>query len=208
MNNDKEKLLELTLTMIRHDTINNLAVIQSAIKILIRSHPELKDEEMIKEIFKIIKDTADSLQKTRELTKKNYLKSYDLKKVIGEVKNNFPKQKIEINILKNYQLNVDEGIFSVFNNIISNAFHHGEASKIDITAHIHKKNIVVNIINDGKLISKKDLTHIFERGYFSQKTGNTGIGLFIVQETMQRYGGAVKVKNEKGVKFTLLFPIK
>jgi signal transduction histidine kinase len=83
---------------------------------------------------------------------------------------------------------------------------------IKISASDTDKFISVMVEDTGIGIPKKDLPHIFERFYRtdksrSRKTGGTGVGLAIVKGLMEAHGGEVFAESEegKGSKFTCRF---
>ena len=47
----------------------------------------------------------------------------------------------------------------------------------------------------GKGIPDEIKARIFEEGFKFGETGNTGFGLYIVNRTMEKYGGSVVVKD-------------
>jgi two-component system sensor histidine kinase CssS len=65
---------------------------------------------------------------------------------------------------------------------------------------------VIEIRNDGPLISEKDLNQIFKSLYKGEK-GNFGLGLSISQKIVNFYHGSIKVENQNGqVCFTICYP--
>ena len=69
--------------------------------------------------------------------------------------------------------------------------------------------IRIQVDEDGPGIPADDLPRIFEPFFTTRGAGRgTGIGLFIVQEIVQDYGGCIAVENrpEGGARFTLWLP--
>lgn len=71
------------------------------------------------------------------------------------------------------------------------------------------------IADQGLGIPREDLEHIFERFYtvdkaHSRKMGGSGLGLSIVQNTIQKHFGKISVESElgKGTTFTIMLPIR
>ncbi|WMN10905.1 ATP-binding protein [Marivirga salinae] len=96
--------------------------------------------------------------------------------------------------------------------LISNAIKYSNKSgSIYIKIDKHKKDLNIEVRDEGIGISQNDLARIFDR-YFqsenSSKTGGTGIGLFIVKEFMELHQGKVECLSElgKGTTFKLTFP--
>lgn len=83
----------------------------------------------------------------------------------------------------------------VFNTVLSNAIRYSK-NEINIEAKSDSKKITIRILDDGGGISKDDLPHIFDRFYSGIK-GNSGIGLSMSREILDRCGGTIQAKNDK-----------
>lgn len=86
-------------------------------------------------------------------------------------------------------------------NIIKNAIEHSKNnSKIHIK--IEDSSVFTKIIieDEGEGISKKDLPHIFQRFYKSEKSSenSTGIGLSLAKTIIEKDNGYINVKSEEG----------
>ena len=99
----------------------------------------------------------------------------------------------------------------IFVNLLKNA---GEAlggkGNVFVTADCHNSNLIeISVQDDGPGIPPDKTQRIFE-AYYTTKKGGTGLGLAIVKQNVELYGCTVRVKSElgKGVKFTLVFPVK
>ena len=66
------------------------------------------------------------------------------------------------------------------------------------------------IRDHGTGISEKDLPHIFDRFYLSEKTGTShvGIGLNLARLVVEQHFGSVTARNaeEGGAEFTVILP--
>lgn len=70
----------------------------------------------------------------------------------------------------------------------------------------------ISIHNTGSAIAPDEHAKIFDRRYrgtTSQGTSGTGLGLFIVRETMRRLGGSIEVASSEaaGTTFTIRLPV-
>ena len=119
------------------------------------------------------------------------------------------------NNLKNViiQANSDV-ILSSIQNIIDNAIDAYIERDIDkilcvtVEALLNNKNqFEINISDNGCGMSK-DVTEKILQPFFTTKSTGTGLGLAVVNATINRYGGALLVQSEKGLGscFTLVFP--
>lgn len=117
---------------------------------------------------------------------------------------------------KNIHIFIDmEKIKRVLNNIIGNSSKYIN-SDIGIV-HIHieetKKNVVVQITDNGIGIEKKELSSIFERFYRTDssrnsKTGGSGLGLAIARKIIEDHKGKIWAESEigKGTRISFTLP--
>ncbi len=86
--------------------------------------------------------------------------------------------------------------------------HH--TKMITITAHQNQEYVTMLIHNSGPFISDKDLEHVFEPFFTTQKVGNgAGLGLTHAYDIIKRYHGRIDVANhpDLGVEVALKFLI-
>lgn len=101
----------------------------------------------------------------------------------------------------------------LLNNFISNAVKYRNSDLTDSFVHfkIHQEldNVTIKIKDNGSGIHADHLDHIFKMFYraSSTKTG-TGLGLFIVKETIEKMGGSISVKSVplEGTAFKIIIP--
>lgn len=98
----------------------------------------------------------------------------------------------------------EEQLKSAIGNILSNALRYAK-SKISIHCRKEKEEIQIIIFNDGSGISEKDLPNIFER-FYKGEGGNTGIGLSVTKDIIEKHGGRIEAKNIQGASFTIILP--
>lgn len=101
----------------------------------------------------------------------------------------------------------------LFNNLISNAIRYSDPQKPNsfITVHITvwRDEIVVKFSDNGIGISQQHLDKIFDMFYRAHDDSKgTGLGLFILQETVRKMNGSVLVESAAGAGtvFTLTLP--
>ncbi len=191
---NRERLKTAT-SILRHDIINDLSVIKSAVDIYRDEH----DETMIDEIEKRVKKTIETINNQRDQVKfldaHAELDEYNLEEVLYNVLKNYPC--LEMTISGSGKVYADNAIYSVCENIISNAIKHGKNKKIDIDIVPDKEYCEVRFKDYGTGIPDEIKDKIFDEGFHYGKSGHTGIGLFIVKKTIEEYGGEVSVKDNK-----------
>jgi signal transduction histidine kinase len=108
-----------------------------------------------------------------------------------------------------------EQIRRVINNIISNAIKYmdKEHGIIRISVKDVGDFIQVEIEDNGKGISAKELPYIFDRFYRTDVSrnsskGGSGIGLSIVRKIMEDHGGKVWATSREGVGTVMYFVLR
>ena len=96
-------------------------------------------------------------------------------------------------------------------NLIDNAkdaMVNSKQPKIDITIKNDKKNLFLEILDNGKGIPKEILSNIFEP-YVTSKTHGTGLGLAIVMKIIYEHNGNISIKNNQtiGAKVIIKLPM-
>ena len=114
------------------------------------------------------------------------------------------------------EINADpEQLKRVINNIINNSVKYRKEKGSRILLGIKKqdeKNVLVEIEDNGKGISGKELEKVFERFYRTDASrnsaqGGSGIGLSIARKVVEDHGGSIWATGEEGVGLTIHFTL-
>lgn len=101
---------------------------------------------------------------------------------------------IEDQMVKGDEVQLERAII----NVLSNAIRY---AKTTIRVSYQNKNLV--IWNDGSSVEEDELEHIFKRFYIG-KSGNTGIGLSLTREVIERHGWSIRAENlDGGMRFII-----
>lgn len=108
-----------------------------------------------------------------------------------------------------------EQLKRVINNIISNSvkYRKGEDSLIKLCVSLQdEKSVLVEIEDNGKGISGKELEKVFQRFYRTDasrnsKQGGSGIGLSIARKVVEDHSGTIWATGEEGVGLTIHFTL-
>ena len=91
----------------------------------------------------------------------------------------------------------------VFNNLISNSIRYkgyGRDSVIELNVAIDKDKAEIDIIDNGLGIEEKHINRVFEMFYrANDKNVGSGLGLFIVKETIEKLKGTIAITSKLGV---------
>ncbi|MEA1935663.1 MAG: PAS domain-containing sensor histidine kinase [Thermodesulfobacteriota bacterium] len=195
--------LRLINQILRHDILNDLTAVKSALRLYESSN----DEEFLKKASRYVDRGAGTIKRMRELesiiSSHKDLEFYDIKDVIRKVIENY--EFIEFTIEGKCLVLANGAIDSVIDNIISNAVVHGKTDRIDITIDKQEDLCEVRIADYGIGIPDEMKDKIFEEDFKYGETGRTGLGLHIVKKAMENYGGSVYVEDNtpQGAVFVL-----
>ncbi len=187
--------LNMLNKIIRHDLSNDFMVIKSAINLYKRSAEENMIDEIEGRVIKSLK-TIENYRKYETFISSNVdLDEMEITEMINRIVPDFPKIKFKVD--GNCKAFADEALFAVFTNLISNSIKHGKATKVDIKITSENNMCEIRFMDNGKGIPDKIKHKIFNEGFSYGKSGHTGIGLHLVKETIDRYGGYIYVEDNK-----------
>jgi signal transduction histidine kinase len=195
--------LRIINKILRHDISNHLTAASLSIEMLEMGDVELRDRAQ-----RSISRSLDLINrmKTLEMVISGHgqLKGYRLSDIMRDIIKNYPN--IDFNINGDCTALADDAIVSVIDNIVNNAILHSGTEKIDIEIEKREGFCIINVIDYGKGIPAHIKDHIYNNEYSYGENKGTGIGLFIVKKTVERYGGDIKVTDNEpnGTKFTLI----
>lgn len=108
-----------------------------------------------------------------------------------------------------------EQLRRVINNIVSNSVKYTDKDQRVITMDVRDVGdfIQVELGDNGKGISAKDLPNIFDRFYRTDASrnsskGGSGIGLSIVKKIVEEHGGKIWATSEEGKGTTMYFVVR
>jgi PAS domain S-box-containing protein len=144
----------------------------------------------------------------------------DFRKIIEETFEDLRYLDEARNIVTNIDIKGDEKFYSdssriavLFNNLVSNAIRYSYPEKrtpaISIDVVISKEKAKVRISDNGQGIAQQHITRIFEMFYrASTKNVGSGLGLYIVKETLSKLQGDILVYSTlgEGTTFELTLP--
>jgi len=119
-----------------------------------------------------------------------------------------------IEVEENLKITSDKSrLRAILNNLVSNAIRYSDLDKptpfLKLSAKTSENEIIIKVADNGRGILAEHLNKIYDMFYRAtdSKTGS-GLGLFIVKETVEKLGGKISVESHyaTGTTFTLCFP--
>ncbi len=159
-------------------------------EILTISRLDSKDYVLKKEEVDVLSIIEDSVEKYQDLPDKRHIQT-------------------ELMLDERNFMVMGDGLqlYKAVNTIIDNAFKFA-LHQVKIRTYGERNRLNIDVFNDGRPLSKKDLAHIFDR-FYSGENISTGIGLAMAREIITAGQGEITAWNrEDGVLFRVSLPIR
>jgi len=199
------KNLKLVNSILNHDIKNNLAIIQSAVNIYINDGADIfigNADRATKRSFELL---AQMNELSSSLDMNKPLAPLSVSEVVNQVAKSYD---ISVKVQGDAWVLADNGLFSLFDNLLRNAILHGKASEVVVSIQEGEGICTVAVGDNGKGIPDEIKEHIFSEGASFGPTGGTGIGLFIVSSLVYKFNGTIWVTDNEptGAKFIIQLP--
>lgn len=185
--------LKVLNKILRHDILNDITVIANGVE----EYNSQKDEELLSDALLAAKRSKETIEKMKQveesITTGGPLKVIQLTEVLRPITDTFTELKITIT--GDAKVTADEALSSVFANLFRNAIRHGNASEVQVNIFQDEENVTVKVCDNGKGIPDEIKDKLFIEGAKFGETGNTGLGLYIIRKSIERYGGKVSVEK-------------
>ncbi len=102
---------------------------------------------------------------------------------------------------------------SIINNIVQNACKYTEKGSVKMQIRCAEQRVILSVADTGCGISKEDLPLVFQKFFRSAKNAanpdSSGIGLFLVRQYVEKFGGTIEAKSDgvSGSTFEISLPI-
>jgi signal transduction histidine kinase len=174
-------------------------------------------EKSINKLDNFIKDIIDLSKNSRiEVSREEVNFQEMIENIFEEQSFNKNADKIEkcIEVQQNIPFISDARRISViFNNLISNAIRYANPQQeqpfVKVMVEIKPDCAKISVKDNGLGITEEHHCKIFEMFYRASDTiSGSGLGLYIVKETLEKLNGTVRVKSvsRKGTEFCLTIP--
>ncbi len=219
-------------TMVAHELRSPVTGVQSLVRTLVRGMGgDLSDQQ--REVLERVEVRLDfllhlindllTLASSKSLDVEKPLQSIQVQQVLDRVIERFSEEaknkKIELQkSLPKEAIAIkasDDGLDSILRNLIGNALKYTPAEgKVRIECNREADKVCLHISDTGIGISKEDLVHIGEE-FFRARNANlkgipgTGLGMSIVRQYVDQFGGEMGIESEegKGTTITVKLPL-
>ena len=211
-----------------HELRTPIAVIKGYANMLSRWGKD--DKSVLDESIMAIKGESENMQQlvekllflarsdndTQKIYKEEFYINELIDEIIKETKLIDSNHEISITINEKATIFADKKLIKQSLRIfVDNSIKYTQiGGQITINSYIKKKNLIIDIIDTGMGIPKKDLPYIFNRFYRCDKSrakesGGTGLGLSIAKWIIGKHNGSIVVlsKPEMGTTISIGLPI-
>ena len=190
--------------ILRHDIANELLVISSSLdlyKINNREKDLLRAQTSLQRMQNII---VQMRELDSFLFSRAEMAATDLRGVIDKV---MAGMEVPYTIGGDGKVLADPTLAAIVENLARNAKRHGKADRMEFTITPADGRTVLTVRDDGIGIKEEYLSRVFMEGVAFGESRGTGLGLYLVMRTMERYGGSVTARNDPrgGARFELTF---
>ncbi|MHA1346808.1 MAG: PAS domain S-box protein, partial [Candidatus Heimdallarchaeaceae archaeon] len=202
---DLNESLRIINDILRHDIGNNVAIIDGSIDAFF----DVREDAFLEMTKHAIDKSFDLIEKMESLEglliEDKKLEEIDVRKIVEKVIVGYTATSVSIKIEGNGIIIADNAISSVMDNLIGNAIKHGKADEIVVSINPGEHHCIIEVADNGKGVPEKYKKMLFRQGFKYGETAGSGLGLYIVKKTLERYGGDVTIRDNspKGSIFQL-----
>jgi len=199
------EVLRLINGILRHDTLNELTVLNGSLDMFKRT----QNEKFLTSATRAVNRAMEMIKRMKELEKialsGGPLKTYDLAKVAESVCKGY---MIEFKIEGTCIVLADDALGSAIDNIVRNATIHGKADRVSVQIERQNGMCSMRIADNGIGIPDELKARVFQEGFSHGANAGTGLGLYLVSKAVERYGGDVRVEDSvpHGATFVISLP--
>jgi PAS domain S-box-containing protein len=198
--------LEILNEVVRHDIRNELQIIQAYTRQLQPAVDETAQAD-IQRVLDAVGNALDITTTAREVTEVMLRSEGDTTTVqvadvlaaqVEAVRSNHEHAVVRLDgPLPSGAVRADEMLSSVFRNVLSNAIVHNdkEVPEVTVEATSTGERVVVRIADNGPGIPDDRKAAVFEQGEMGLASDGTGLGLYLVETLVARYGGEVRIED-------------
>lgn len=199
------EVLRLINGILRHDTLNELTVLNGSLDMFKRT----QNEKFLTSATRAVNRAMEMIKRMKELEKialsGGPLKTYDLAKVAESVCKGY---MIDFKIEGTCTVLADDALGSAIDNIVRNATIHGKADRVMVQIEKQNGMCSMRIADNGIGIPDELKARVFQEGFSHGANAGTGLGLYLVSKAVERYGGEVRVEDSvpHGATFVISLP--
>ncbi|ELZ63961.1 PAS domain-containing sensor histidine kinase [Haloferax sp. Atlit-10N] len=216
----RERELELLNRIVRHDIRNDMGVVLGWAEML-EDHVDddrseylqkiLDSGEHVVELTEVARDYVETIASNESVTIASVPIRSILETELSIRKESFPEAAFVVaGALPDVEVAGNSMLSSVFRNLLNNAVQHNDkdAPRVEISCTARDDDVEIRIADNGPGIPDDRKELAFGKGERGLGSPGTGIGLYLVDTLVTRYGGSVRVEDNEptGAVFVVELP--
>lgn len=205
-------------SILRHDVGNKNVLAKGYLQML-------EDQDLTEEVEAILKKTESTIDNSLELIEKvktlreseyEDTEKIDLYSILNDAEEEVLSEthSIDLEVEKVNNLKGEKEVKAgpmlkdILTNILENSVKYADCEKIKTSLKLSKdeEKVICSIEDDGKGISDEKKEKLFQKGYTTDESRGTGLGLYLAKKLIEIYGGDIKVKDSElgGARFDII----
>ena len=213
---EQRDLVDYVNSLIRHEVLNGLTVIQGRAELLARTgdeetathvEPIIRRSEEIESVVTEVRTIMESVHREPEFEPTN-LRAV-LRGEAAKLRDLDSDVEVSITVPGDLYVRGDDTLGLVFGNLLTNAVEHDDSGSPHVRVSVTAADEVVHVhvADDGPGIDPDLRDGLFDRP--DGGTGDHGFGLYLVAHLCERYGGGIELTDtgSDGTTFTVTLPV-
>lgn len=190
--------------LLRHNVLNGMQILLGNTDLL-REHTTESAQPLLDTNERRAETVVELVQNVRTLVRsvsgevpcKPVSLSSVLRTEVESFRTTYPSATVETDVPSSVEVYADELLGSVFENLLTNAVNHhpDDDPHIGVIVEERPTHAVVRIADDGPGIPDAEKEAVFEPGKQGEGSVGQGIGLYLVDTLVDRYGGNVHLED-------------
>ncbi|MFB6171822.1 MAG: ATP-binding protein [Haloarculaceae archaeon] len=194
--------------LLRHNVLNGMQIVLAYADRV----EERVDDERVHEDLAVIAERSESVVElvdnvrtlTQSVAGETRLHGVALCPLLSEsvadARETFPAATITLDVDPGVSVVADDLLPAIFENLLANAVEHNDGPEpyVSVVATATDDRVVVRVADDGPGVPDERKDSCFEPGEQDEESVGQGLGLFLVETLVERYGGEVHVADGTG----------
>ena len=192
--------------LLRHNVLNGMQVVKGNAELL-AEHVDQDGEELLGTTNDRAESIVELVQNVRVLvdsvSRETSLRAVDLEAAVGrsvsEARSANPDADVTVALPDDVSVEADDLLGSVLRNLLSNAVEHNDADtpEVHVDAAVDGDTVRLRVSDNGPGIPASQRESYFEAGNQDDSSVGQGLGLYLVDTLVARYGGDVRIDDNE-----------
>lgn len=192
--------------LLRHNVLNGMQVVKGNAELL-AEHVDEDGEELLGTTNDRAESIVELVQNVRVLvdsvSRETSLRPVELEAAVGrsvsEARSANPDADVTVALPDDVSVEADDLLGSVLRNLLSNAVEHNDADtpEVHVDAAVDGDTVRLRVSDNGPGIPASQRESYFEAGNQDDSSVGQGLGLYLVDTLVTRYGGNVRIDDNE-----------